>query len=182
MTNNTEATIETTKSPSIFDSLGINTPSLVFYMICFLITFVALYYFLFKPLLKYVRDKTEQVNNVTQKEQEYLNGIQELSIKKIELQEEYYKAKIKAVQEGKEEGLLLKEKIINEANENAQNILEQAKIDGQKVITDLKSQSEKDILQVYNQLITTNLQTLTVDPDIQKQVLDNLLKQPIKQN
>jgi F-type H+-transporting ATPase subunit b len=165
-------------SGNIFQSLGINWISFIFYLICFAITFIILNKFLFKPLLQLVENREKQINSTIQKEKEYETSLNQLAKTQEDLKETSYREKSKAILEGKQEGQDIKSKIIADSEKQAKEIQENAVLEAKKEIGILRSQVERETLQMWNDLLSENLSNYSISKEEQKIALNELLKKP----
>jgi F-type H+-transporting ATPase subunit b len=167
------------ENPTIFDSLGINLTSFIFYLICFAITFYLLYIYLFKPLLKLINDRNAQQHDLIEKESELSESLTGLKTQKEDLISSMYKEKNKAYEEGRQEGIEAKNIIIKNAETEALSIIESGRKEVETMKNNLKSDVEREVLEMWQNIITKNLRELKVDTTQQTSIMNNLLSTKI---
>jgi F-type H+-transporting ATPase subunit b len=164
----------------IFDSLGINLTSFIFYLVCFAITFTALYILLFKPLLKLINSRQEQIKDTITKEYEFSKGLNQIASDKEALQTSSYKEKNRAYEEGKQEGMEAKAKLVEAGNAQASSILDEARKEAESLKNNAKGDVEKEVLAMWQSTISSNLQGLTISQESQQEVMSKLLHKSLK--
>jgi F-type H+-transporting ATPase subunit b len=175
--NITLASVPVAKESNIFKDLGLEVDSLIFYTICFLVTFGVVFYLLFKPVSKLIIERMEQINsNITN--QEMLNKqLIEVNTKREDLKQELYAEKGKIIEEAKQEAKDTQAIIIANAHTEAQKIMEQTNQEVTRIKESIRAEVEKDVLIYYKSIIKKNLSQLKVlDEDINNQVIKELLK------
>jgi F-type H+-transporting ATPase subunit b len=170
---------EIVQNPTIFDSLGINLTSFVFYLVCFGITFYVLHRFLFKPLLVHIRTRNEQTLGVIESEKEMISQMRELQSEKENLKTALYKEKNRAYEEGRLEGLEAKAKIIESAESQAGIILESGRKEVEGMKNNVRNEVEREVISMWQNVIQGNLQGLKLDQASQSDVMKKLLNSKI---
>jgi F-type H+-transporting ATPase subunit b len=164
----------------IAKDLGLTLDSFIFYLICFGITFTALSYFLFKPLLDLIINRQTQINDNIEKSIMLESELNKFNQDQSDLKASIYKEKSAIIEEARIEAKLQAETIINNANSKAKEIELQANKDALFSIEQSKSTSQKEVIQFYSQLISKNMITTKLDPIANQKAMDELLNQPIK--
>jgi F-type H+-transporting ATPase subunit b len=179
----TEAASEAASDNAFFKitkDLGLTLDSFIFYLICFVITFAALSYFLFKPLLGLIINRQNQINDNIEKSIMLESELNKFNQDQSDLKESIYKEKSAIIEEARIEAKHQAETIINNANSKAKDIETQANKDALISIEQSKSLTQKEVIQFYSQLITKNMLTTKLDPNANQKAMDELLNQPIK--
>lgn len=164
----------------IAKDLGLTLDSFIFYLICFGITFAALSYFLFKPLLNLITQRQEQINDNITKSIELESQQSKLNRDQSDYKQSIYKEKSVIIEEARLEAKAQADIIITNANAKAKEIELQAIKDAAISSEETKNQTQKEVIKFYSELITKNMNSIQLDPASNNEVMDKLLNSPIK--
>jgi F-type H+-transporting ATPase subunit b len=175
-----ESTVADNGLVKIAADLGLTLDAFFFYLICFSITFAILSYFLFKPLLQLIKNRQDQINYNINEQKNLETQILALQGEKATYKESIYHEKAKIIEEAKLEGKSQADTIISNAEAKAYQITSQAEKDSIQIRDTAKSQAEKEVIAFYSELINKNLSQLQLPSQYSQDVLNQLLKTPIK--
>lgn len=165
-----------TKDGSIFSTLGIDLTSFVFYLICFVIAYLILRSFVFKPLAKYIGERQDQVNSSVDKESDLIKQLASMDEQRkndrLSLDKEYQKVRENALLDAKNESV----NIIVEAQKKSSQIIALANTESVNIKDSVREESEKDALMLFTSIVEKNLSNYRLSPEVQKDIINNLLK------
>lgn len=164
----------------IAKDLGLERDAFIFYFLCFSITLGFLTYFLFRPLLKLINSRQQQIKDNVIMEADLNTKLSSIESSKAELKTQMYKEKSVILLDAKAEAKILADSIINEANIKSVNIVNQAEKDSLLIKENSKSSVEKEVLAYYSEIITNNLKSLRSTPEHNELIMKELLSNPIK--
>ena len=160
----------------MFDRMGISWSSIVLHLIALIILTVGLYFLLFKPVKKMIRERQEKVKKI-EKENADLNE----EVKELKNSSE------KVLSEAKKEAAAMHESAVKVANQKANDILSEAKAKAKALIdrTETEMDEERKKLQadVEKQIADVSLLVAekVIGRDISKEDNCRLIEASIKE-
>ena len=176
-----ESTSQLANSNSnVLTSLGLDWGSFGFYLICFGITFFGLYKFLFRPVSHLIESRQNQIIDNIELQKTLKTNIDDLEDQRASVRSSMNNLRIETLDSAKAEAKILSQQITDQANSQAQTIILEANTEAVNIKSNAKSEIEKEVLSMWQGIITQNLKSLQVSPETNEQVIRKLLKTPIK--
>ncbi len=170
----------TNSNSNVLTSLGLDWGSFGFYLICFGITFFGLYKFLFRPVSHLIESRQNQIIDNIELQKTLKTNLDDLEDQRASVRSSMNNLRIETLEAAKGEAKILSQQIIDQANSQAKSITLEAGVEAENIKTSAKSEIEKEVLSMWQGIITQNLKSLQVSPDANEQVIRELLKTPIK--
>jgi|GEM_PF-635011 len=155
----------------LLDSLGINLKVLAVQIVAFLIIFWILKKLLFTRIAEYMKSRTSEIKASFDKIEKDNKEVERLSKEYKQKLENIEKDAYAKIQIAIKEGIVAKSKILSEAQENAQKILEKAR-------SEIEIEKEKAILELRNIVSELSLKIAEklIAASVNKNVQDNLVE------
>ncbi len=169
-----------TADSNVLTSLGLDWGSFGFYLICFGITFFGLHRFLFKPMAKLIQSRRDQITENIDLQKTLKINLDELEHQRSGVRESMNNLRIETLESSKLEAKTLAEQITVQATSQAKTIITDATTDATNIKANAKSEIEKEVLAMWQDIITVNLKNFNIGQDAQAQAIEQLLKTPIK--
>ena len=169
-----------TADSNVLTSLGLDWGSFGFYLICFGITFFGLHRFLFKPMAKLIQSRQDQIRENIDLQKSLQTNIGELEHQRAGVRESMNNLRIETLESAKQEAKTLGEQITAQATAQAQTIITDATADATIIKANAKSEIEKEVLAMWQDIISTNLKNFQINPQAQTETIEQLLKVPIR--
>ena len=170
----------TNSNSNVLTSLGLDWGSFGFYLICFGITFFGLYKFLFRPVSHLIESRQNQIIDNIELQKTLKTNLDDLEDQRASVRSSMNNLRIQTLEEAKTEAKILSQQILDQANSQAKSITLEAGVEAENIKINAKSEIEKEVLIMWQGIITQNLKSLQVSPETNEQVIRELLKTSIK--
>lgn len=161
---------------NVFESLGLGWWEILFHTVNLIILVVALWFLLFKPIKKMIRNHKEKLDDVFQKNKKLEEETAKIKNEYSELMEDAKKEAVKISLEAAENAKRKSDETIENANKQAQNIIEEAKretrVEQERLKSDFKDTVGKLSVEIAEKVLERE-----VSEDDNRDIIDRCLKE-----
>ncbi len=163
-------------SASVFERLGISWTSMLFHLVNVVILIVALYFILYKPVKKIVRDHRQKLKDVFDENKKLGEEALEMQQKYEGMIEDVKREAMRVSAEAAEKAQQKSDEIIKHAQEQADNIIESAKKDVAASKLRLKNEFRDSVSKMAVDIAEKVLEREVSEKD-NKDIIDACLKE-----
>lgn len=160
---------------SLVENFGLDLKLLVSQIFNFVLILIVFTFFVYKPLLKLIKEREEKIKAGLEKEKESsrrLLEIQEVFKNKIKEAEQ---KSIEILENARSEALVVKSEILNEAKKTETNIRKKAEEEAQLIKNEALKEAEKEIIGLVKAIL---IKTVKTNPQV---VDESLLKRLVEE-